>query len=225
MHPIATLAQQALRAVADPVKAPQMAAYMKTDMPFHGVQKPLREQITSRLVAECPIRTRRDYEDAVQALWRLPHREEKYLAISIARAWPQFIGKASLPMYTRMIREGAWWDFVDEIAIRLVGGAIEKDRPRMLAAMDRWIAARDMWVRRSAIICQLTHKTRTDRRRLFQYCSTCAGESEFFIRKAIGWALREYAKTDADAVRNFVNAHRDVLSPLSIREATKHISM
>jgi 3-methyladenine DNA glycosylase AlkD len=122
-----------------------------------------------------------------------------------------------------MIVEGAWWDFVDDIAIRLVGMVLLDDRERMHPKLDRWIDDPNMWIRRTAILSQIKHRDRTDQDQLFGYCLKRADEKEFFIRKAIGWALREYAKTEPDAVREFALNHRDQLSGLSFREATKHL--
>ena len=118
---IISFVTQELRDRADPTKAVAMAAYMKTSMPFYGVPNPGREQILRDLKQRFTISNRREYERAVLGLWKLPHREEKYFAIAAARLWRDFIQPESLPLYRRMIEEGAWWDFVDEIAARLVG--------------------------------------------------------------------------------------------------------
>ena len=214
-----------LRALADPAKAKPMAAYMKTDMPFYGVQKPDRVPIQRELFTRFPLKTRAQYAAAIEALWSQPHREEKYCAIHLATQYPQFITMASLPLYRRLIVEGAWWDFVDDIAIRLVGPLVLDHREAAGPKMDRWIDDSNMWIRRSALICHISHKSRTDERQLFGHCLRRAHEKEFFIRKAIGWTLREYAKTAPKSVRRFVRAHRAELSPLSIREAAKHLDL
>ena len=122
-----------------------------------------------------------------------------------------------------MIREGAWWDFVDAIAAHLVGEAVIKDPHRGFALMDQWIDDPDMWIRRSAIICQLTLKERTDQERLFDYCRSRCHESEFFIRKAIGWALRQHSYIAPQAVKGFLLANRERLSGLSYREGAKRL--
>ena len=212
-----------LAAVADPSKAPQMAAYMKTDMPFYGVSKPARALIEREIRKRFKPTSRGDYLDGVERLWSLPHREEKYLALFVARSAKAFIDRESMPLYERLIRTGAWWDFVDEVAVRLVGRVVLDDPELGLPLMDEWIHDDDMWVRRTAIISQLKHKQATDAARLFRYCRARAPEKEFFIRKAIGWALREYSKTAPDAVRAFLDEHRDELSGLSLREGGKHL--
>ena len=213
----------ALAQIADPDKAAGMQAYMKTDMPFYGVQKPGRTKIMHRLAREYPPRTLDEYESLTVALWELSNREEKYMALAVAARHSQFIAPESLPLYRKLIQEGAWWDFVDEAATHLVREVVRCHPVEAWAEVDTWIDHHDMWLRRAAIICQVGLKEHTDSVRLFRFCKERAFEKGFFIRKAIGWALREYAKTDPDAVAVFVQRHHDELSGLSFREATKHI--
>lgn len=215
--------QQFLREHANKDKAVGMAAYMKTDMPFYGVQKPLREQLTKRLKREFVPDSAAAYRAMVLALWSLPHREEKYLAIGFARLFPVFHTPGSMPLYKQLLIEGAWWDFVDDIAINLVGPTLLAHPEKLWPTIDRWLTSRDMWLRRTALICQIKHKHTTDEARLFRYCQTLAHEKEFFIRKAIGWALRQHAYINPEAVRRFLHTHDKILSPLSKREAGKHL--
>lgn len=215
--------QTALTAAANPEKAGGMQAYMKTEMPFYGVQKAGRTPILRHLAKEYPPEDRDEYEELVLALWDLPHREEKYLAQGLATKHKQFIVPDSLPLYRRMIVEGAWWDFVDEVATHMIRPLVINYSNETWPTVDPWIDDEDMWLRRTAIICQVGAKENTDADRLFRFCEQRMHEKEFFIRKAIGWALREYAKTDPDAVARFAEANRDSLSGLSFREATKHI--
>lgn len=127
-------------------------------------------------------------------------------------------------MYELLIRQGQWWDLVDNIAIKLVGRVLMKERKQMKPILDRWIVDDDLWIRRTAIISQILHKKETDEEQLFRYCLKCKNEKEFFIRKAIGWALRDYSKTNEKPVREFLIQNRDQLSGLSFREGAKHIS-
>lgn len=220
---LAALATKRLAAAADPVKAPQMAAYMKTDMPFYGVQKPQRQVIERELKKAFRPATRDEYREAIELLWNRPHREEKYTALFIARSYKAFIDWESMDLYEHLVRTGAWWDFVDEVATRLIGHVGMSEPERVGPLMDTWIDDGDMWIRRVAIIFQLKHKGATDTERLERYCLERAHETEFFIRKAIGWALREHSKTDPAWVKRFLLAHRDELSGLSFREGAKQL--
>jgi 3-methyladenine DNA glycosylase AlkD len=212
-----------LAKAADPAKAGPMATYMKTDMPFYGVQKAGRNPILRRLKREFAPDDLGEYVESVSALWELPHREEKYLALGYARAFDQFVGIESMPLYKRIVVEGAWWDFVDETASRLVGRVLFKERSLTEPTVRSWICAEDMWLRRTSIICQLTHNAETDTVLLGDACTANLADNEFFIRKAIGWALRQYARTDPVWVRAYVEEHGGALSGLSHREATKHL--
>ena len=217
------IARSELSRLADPEKAAHMSAYMRGRYRFYGVQKVGTTPILRRLITEFPVATQSQYEMLVSALWAEPEREAKYLALGLARRWKLGLRVGRLPMFRRMIVEGDWWDVVDAIAPHLVGGVIDREPEHAWRIVDPWVRHRNMWLRRSRIICQLGRKHRTDVERLFSACAELAPESEFFIRKAIGWALRDYARTDPEAVADFVRDHRDRLSGLSIREATKHI--
>lgn len=216
-------ASAALAAVADSSKSEGMQAYMKTDMPFYGAQKPARAGILRVLVRDFPPPDVAGYEELILGLWDLPHREEKYLALGVARHFEEYVTPVVLPLYRRLIVEGAWWDLVDEVATHLICDLVVGYPGEVWPAVDTWIDDDDMWLRRSAIICQVGAKERTDALRLFRFCDERSFETEFFIRKAIGWALRQHARVDPEAVARFVMAHRDGLSGLSYREATRHI--
>ena len=218
-----TFVQSALREQADPSKAPGMQAYMKTDMPFYGVQKAARARILRELIHRFPLSDRAGYETLVVELWQLPHREEKYLALGVARHFREYVVPEMLPLYRSLIVEGAWWDLVDEVATHLICDLVVDYPDDVWPTVDTWIDDDDLWLRRTAIICQVGAKENTDAARLFRFCDERAFEKDFFIRKAIGWALRQHARVDPDAVARFVREHRDQLSGLSYREATKHI--
>jgi 3-methyladenine DNA glycosylase AlkD len=211
-----------LAQLADPVRAIPMAAYMRTTQPFHGVAKPQVAILIREALKLFPCPDQLTYEQNVLVLWQLPHREEKYVAISYARQ-PKFFTMKSVPLYERIIREGAWWDLVDETASYLVGGVLANARPSMEPLLDGWILDPDLWIRRTALLSQLRHKQETNEAQLFRYCLQLAPEREFFIRKAIGWALREYSKTAPKAIMKFLKANRAKLSPLSQREGAKHL--
>ncbi|MCE2486579.1 MAG: DNA alkylation repair protein [Desulfurellaceae bacterium] len=208
---------------ADPAKAGPMAAYMKTDMPFYGVAKPERDRIATAIKDRFPITDHDTYERAVTGLWALSHREEKYLAIRMARLYADYVTPRSLALYKRLIQDGAWWDCVDEIAIHLVGRVLYHHRPTVSPILDAWINNQDMWLRRAALLSQIHHKGDTDEERLFGYCLQTADETAFFIRKAIGWALRDYSATAPERVLTFLQHNRGRLSGLSFREAARRL--
>jgi len=213
-----------LKRLADPAKAPAMAAYMKTAQPFFGVTTPIRTAMLKEMGDQFAPPDQKLYARSVMALWKLPHREERYCAITFARRYEQFITSESLPLYERMIREGAWWDFVDEIAVNLVGTVYGNFRAQTRPLIEQWIDDEHMWIRRTALLSHLKHKRETDAAQLFKHCLKRADESEFFIRKAIGWALREYSKTDPRAVRTFLKTNRKQLSNLSYTQGSKHLA-
>ena len=208
---------------ADPAKAGPMAAYMKTDMPFYGVAKPERDRIATAIKDRFPITDHDTYERAVTGLWALSHREEKYLAIRMARLYADYVTPRSLALYKRLIQDGAWWDCVDEIAIHLVGRVLYHHRPTVSPTLDAWINNRDMWLRRTALLSHIHHKGDTDEECLFGYCLQTADETAFFIRKAIGWALRDYSATAPERVLTFLQHNRGRLSGLSFREAARRL--
>lgn len=160
MTGLAEEAARRLAAVADPDKAAPMAAYMKSEIPFYGVSKPGRKAILGDLVAAFPPVDGDDYRCQVASLWEGRHREEKYLAVGYARHFRRHIDLASLDLYRRMIVEGAWWDFVDEIAAHLVGKLVLDHPQVMRPVLEGWIDGPDMWLARAAILCQLRHKER-----------------------------------------------------------------
>jgi 3-methyladenine DNA glycosylase AlkD len=217
---LADFAHERLTELADPVRAVPMAAYMRNRATFYGVAKTQVAAIEREARKLFPCGDRETYVANVRALWALPNREARYLAVGYARqkAW---IGNESLGLYEGLIREGAWWDLVDETAAHLVGGALGRDRRRVEPVMDRWVSDADMWIRRTAVLSQLRLGAAANREQLFRYCLKLAGEREFFIRKAIGWALREYSKTAPEAVAEFLETNRERLSPLSLREGAK----
>ncbi len=163
---------------------------------------------------------------SVLALWRgAVYREERYAAVVLARL-PRYRGfrdLRALPMYEELIVTGAWWDFVDEIAVNLIGELLRNHPKPLRATLRRWSKDADLWRRRSAILAQLKFKQETDAPLLFALIEPSLSSREFFLRKAIGWALREYAKSAPDAVRRYIAMHDAQLSALSKREALRRI--
>lgn len=214
--------QAGLAERAVPEDAAPMQRYMKTTQPFYGVKKPGRVKV-ARTLRDIPIDTPQDYQDCVMALWDLPRREERYLAVALARQRRHFVTLQQLPLYRNLIEAAAWWDLVDEVAIQLVGEVWRRDRGRVGPVMDTWIEAPSLWVRRAAIIGQVKHKTDTDVPRLLRYCDLCVGESDFFIRKGIGWALRALADHEPAPVIAWLQQNWGRASGLTRREASRKL--
>lgn len=212
-----------LVALADPVKAEEMAAYMRTEMPFYGVQKPDRLPLIREMKKRFQPASLDDYQRNVLALWQLDHREEKYLAINYADSFKQFMIPQAVPLFERLVREGQWWDFVDPIASWLVGRTLLSHEECLRPVIETYVEDEDFWIRRTALLAHLGHKEMTNSEALFRYCTTLAGEKEFFIRKAIGWALREYSKSEPEKVSRYLKKNADKLSPLSYKEGAKHL--
>ncbi|OHV41795.1 DNA alkylation repair protein [Pseudofrankia sp. EUN1h] len=216
----------ALAAAADPVKAPGMQAYMKSSMPYLGVPKPPRELALRPVFAAHRLETMTDWRTAALRLWRdAGFREERYAAITLTghRPYQVYWTPAALPVYQEMIVTGAWWDYVDELASRRIGPLLAASPEALRPVMLRWSRDPDRWLRRTSIICQLGAKKNTDLDLLYACIEANLDDPDFFLRKAIGWALRQYAWTDPDEVRRYVATRVDRLSPLSKREALRNV--
>ncbi|MCF7549668.1 DNA alkylation repair protein [Pseudonocardia sp. WMMC193] len=225
MHPLVAALRAALARAADPEQAPTMQAYMKSALPFRGVPQPVRARILRECLAAAPPPTADVLARVVDALWDgAEFREERYLATALCahRSLARLPDADWLPRYRHWIVSGAWWDHVDEIANRLVGPLLRADPGRVVPVMRRWATDPDPWLRRASIICQLMAKEATDTALLGEAIEASLKDEDFFLRKGIGWALRQHARTDPLWVREFVDAHPD-LSPLSRREALKHL--
>ncbi|MCX5206837.1 DNA alkylation repair protein [Streptomyces sp. NBC_00237] len=207
---------------ADPVRAARAAAYMKHVAPFLGVPTPERRALSRTVLAGTPRPDEADCTSVALRCWALPEREYHYFAVDYLRTHATRLTSGFLATARHLTTTTPWWDTVDLLAAHVVGALVTAD-PKLKPAMDEWIGDDDLWVARTALLHQLRYKTATDTGRLFAYCERQAAHPDFFVRKAIGWCLREYAKTDPAAVRAFVEAHRDTLSPLSVREALKHL--
>jgi 3-methyladenine DNA glycosylase AlkD len=213
-----------LHEVADPVRAASAQAYMKSPMPFLGVRVPDVRRLTAAAVARYPFGSAGEQRATVLELWRnAEFREERYAAIDLTLGKLVATDLQMLPVYEEIIRQGAWWDFADGVAGRICS-LLQAHRAKMSAVILDWSADPDLWIRRASITAQLKAKGDTDPELLRRVIEANLADPEFFIRKAIGWALREYAKTAPDWVSDFVVEHGESMSPLSRREALKHLA-
>ena len=216
-----------LREAGDAAKAAQMQAYMKSALPFHGVSSPDCRVIMRDVLATHPLPDRATWLATVLALWDdADHREERYAALAVAKD-RRYVGHRDpdvLPLYRHLVVTGAWWDLVDDVATHLVGPLLLA-HPRVRPTVAAWATDEDRWLRRTAVICQVGAKDRTDLSLLTTAVEANLDDRDFFLRKAIGWALRQHARTDPAWVRAFVDVHDGQLSDLSRREALKHLSV
>ncbi len=216
-----------LTAAGDPDRAKGQQRYMKSEMPFHGVRVPEVRRLTRAAIKHHPLPDARTWEAAVLSIWRsATHREQRYGAIELAYAprYRQWLHPDRLEMVEEMIVTGAWWDYVDQLASKHMGHMLSSHPDRVRPILLSWAEDSNFWKRRTAILAQLRFKGDTDVRLLLSVIEPSIDEKEFFLRKAIGWALREYSKTDPKTVSDFVASNQDRLSPLSKREALKVIA-
>jgi 3-methyladenine DNA glycosylase AlkD len=208
-----------------------MQAYMKSTLPFHGVGTPERRRLVALCLQGRMCEGATALEAAVLALWRgATHREERYAALDLLRvpAHRRLVGLSLLPAVEEMIRSGPWWDFNDEISGRVLPLLLQRHPEVMKPLLRRWAQGHDLWFRRAAMLCQRRLKSGCDAALLYDCIRPSLGPGplagEFFIRKGMGWALRERAYAAPDEVRAFCAEHRDQLAPLSRREALKALA-
>lgn len=221
---VAAAIEERLRRLAQPERAVPMQAYLLGQFAFLGLPAPTRRAAVKDLVTH-PAPDAAAVLATAEELWRLPEREFRYAAIDVLRHHRRLLRPAHLPAIKRLLLADPWWETVDGLAV--VVGAILRDEARSEAgarsSMDDWVVDSSMWVRRVAMLHQLGWRLDTDQRRLAAYALSLASDRDFFIRKAIGWALRDYARWNPEFVRNFVGTNRERLSSLTAREACKKL--
>jgi 3-methyladenine DNA glycosylase AlkD len=212
----------ALAELADTDRGAEMSRYMRGRFPFLGVGARERRRATSEVLRAARRATAAQLLDFADRCWQTPERELQYVATDVLREGRAALAPTDLAALRRLITTKSWWDTVDVLAPWPVGSLVER-HAELTAAMDDWIDSDDIWLVRTALLHQLRYGERTDAERLFRYCRRRADSQEFFVRKAVGWALRQYARTDPEAVRAFVTANEQQLSTLSRREALRHL--
>jgi 3-methyladenine DNA glycosylase AlkD len=217
---VPTEIRERLRAAADPERAAGQQAYMKSVLPFLGVTVPAARQIArsaGKILTGAP-----DVREVAGILWdEAVYREERYAAMALLGLRVVRGDLGNVALIEHMVRTGQWWDVTDELAHRLAD--LHDVHPEATAALAlTWCHDADLWIRRIAILSQLGRRDRLSSAVLAATIEPNLADREFFIRKAIGWALREYARVAPDWVRAFVDTHE--LSPLSRREALKQLS-
>ncbi len=212
--------QKAFSANRDLTSAKKQSDYLKGHFPFFGLPKPKRAEIELSVFKQFPVKNEKELQNLLTQLWKKEEREFHYAALSLARRNRKYYTPKIFDTLEKMIRNKSWWDTVDDLASNHIGFLLQKF-PELIQKMDAWNKDPHLWIRRTSLIYQLKWKEKTDEKKLFQLCHNLKDEKDFFIRKAIGWCLREYSKTNAKAVRSCLE--KTTFSPLSMREASKYI--
>ncbi|WP_028102792.1 DNA alkylation repair protein [Pseudoduganella violaceinigra] len=210
----------ALAPLADPARAPLMQAYMRDQFPFLGIATPARREAVKPVLRSMKGAASEELLGIAGELWELAEREFQYVAIDLMAMHWQQLSMHDLPALQALVLRKSWWDTVDGLA-GVVGDVLRFDHH----GMDQALRHDNFWMRRIALLHQLGWRGKTDEKRLFQYSLSLGHENEFFIQKAIGWALRDYARHAPDNVAHFINENMRHLSKLSVREAGKHLSL
>ncbi|MDQ1833591.1 DNA alkylation repair protein [Massilia scottii] len=219
---IAEEVKKLLAPLADPARAAAMSAYMREQFAFYGIPTPARRAALKPLVRGLKGVDAGVLLGAAAALWREPQRELQYAAIDLLAAHVKRLDGGHIEALLALARQASWWDTVDALAV-VIGTVVRADRLLRQPLMDEAVRHADLWTRRVAMLHQLGWRADTDPGRLFGYAERLAHEEDFFIRKAIGWGLRDYARHDPKAVHDFLLAQGDTLSALTRREAAKHL--
>ena len=218
--------QRAFTPLADASKAEPMKAYLLDQFEFLGLPAPVRRQAVKD-IGNVQWQNADDLLAAAELLWQKPQREYRYTAVDLLRKHADLLSVSDLPQLRALLLRDAWWETVDGLSavIAAVLRQAVLEKPNAASVMDAWLIHSNFWVRRSAMLHQLGWRLDTDSTRLFAYAHQLADEKEFFIRKAIGWALRDYARWNPQAVTEFLVTHRARLSALTVREAAKHLHL
>lgn len=222
MHPFVRGIQKSFSIFANPALAVGMKAYMLDQFEFLGIKAPLRDQLTKEYLKNNRLDNWEELELVMKALWALPEREFQYFAIDVLKKHQQLWTNQSIQLMEYCISEKSWWDSVDGIASEWLGVYFQSYPVLVPKIPNKWNQSLNIWLQRSSILFQKSYKASTNTILLSKYILQCSASQEFFIRKAIGWALREYSKTNPSWVIQFVNDHP--LSNLSKREALKIIN-
>ena len=223
-HKLIDAVRSALRELADPERAAGAQAYMKSSFPSLGIRVPEVRRTAAWAVREFPPASAAQLRATVLELWRSStFREERYAAIDLTAHRRVAADLDMLPVYEEIIRTGAWWDLADGVSGRICNLLLAHPG-EMAKVLRQWSRDPNMWIRRAAITSQLRAGKATDTQLLADVIEPNLEDREFFIRKAIGWALREYAKKAPEWVEAFVTGHGEAMSPLSRKEALRGIT-
>lgn len=223
MHPLIKAYKNEFKKNSSKEYAIGAQRYMKSEMPYYGVSSPVKKKIDSKLKKEFKLESFDEWFNVVSELWeKAKFREERYAAMTVLSQYKEYHTLKIIPLVEHMIVTGAWWDFIDGISPNTVGDLLRKYPKEMRKTLRSWNKSKHMWLRRASILAQLKFKEETDTKLLSEFIERTMHEKEFFIRKSIGWSLREYSKTNKKWVKDFIEKNKDRLSNLSVREGSKY---
>jgi 3-methyladenine DNA glycosylase AlkD len=199
-----------------------MKAYMKGHFPFLGIKSPVRKELEKEFFKETGLLKEPFSDEFVLTLWEKDEREYQYTALAYIEKSLNKLQQGDLALMETLITTKSWWDTVDAIAPKAVGKIAETFPEVVTETIDAWASHEYLWLRRAALLFQLKYKEKTNEVLLFNYIRKNADSKEFFIQKAIGWALREYSKTNPTSVQAFIEGQ--ALAPLSVREGSKYLA-
>ena len=209
-----------LEARADTARALDMSRYMKNKFSFFGIQAPIRDAICKTYFKQAKKEKKIDW-DFVEYCWQHEKRECQYVAAHYLKGMQKFLEITDFEKLKKLVIKKAWWDTVD-ILDRIIGSLIYRDET-LKKEILKWSVDDNIWLRRVAIDHQLLRKEKTDTDLLEKILINNLNHTEFFINKAIGWALRDYSKTNPQWVKDFIEKYKNNMASLSIREASKYI--
>lgn len=198
-----------------------MKKYMREQFEFFGIKSQLRDEIYREFLKKYGLPSLENLNDYLRYLWEKPERDFQYVGMFIIEKIIKKADENLIDLLEYMIITKSWWDTVDYIAARLVGGYFIKYPTQIKPITEKWMSSGNKWLQRSALLFQLKYKKNTDEKLLYDYITRLAEHKDFFIRKAIGWILREYSKTNPKSVEKFIKSH--TISPLSVKEGLKRI--
>lgn len=201
----------------------QMDNYMKNNFIHYGIKSGPRRELITPFYAEIKTLTDKEFQKLFEELWQLPRRECHHAALDFAAKVIKNMNESWLPFWKNKILTQSWWDSVDVIAPTFIGTILKSNKEGQTKFAYESMEHENMWMNRSAIIFQLKYKNKTNENLLYEMILASSGSREFFIKKAGGWALRQYGSTNPTSVSNFINQYRDILSNLTVKEGERKL--
>lgn len=222
LHPYLLPLQKVYEANRDAAQAEAMSAYMQNLFPFVGIASPARKEVFKRHIAKHDLPEYKELSAIVKSCYAQPEREYHYFAIDLSGKFAKKAGEDFVPVMEFLISENSWWDSVDSTASNCTRDFFKRNVPLQIPVTRKWMNSGNMWMQRAALLFQLNYKNETNEKLLYKYILELTDSNEFFIQKAIGWALREYSKTNPESVKKFIATSN--LAKLSVREGSKYLS-